>query len=220
MSTRDVVLATRNAGKVRELSQMLVPHAFHVIALDKFDVPDVIESAPTFVENALLKARSAAVATGLPAIADDSGLEVDFLDGAPGVYSARYAGANASDEQNVELLLQALAGTRGAARSARFRCAAVYLPHPLHPTPVVCQACWEGFILQVPRGEGGFGYDSVFLDPTSGLSAAELSAAAKNCVSHRAQAIRALVQALAQAQILSSAGAAPSLRAQPGADRI
>ncbi|MFT5172684.1 MAG: XTP/dITP diphosphohydrolase [Gammaproteobacteria bacterium] len=214
MRTRDVVLATRNAGKVRELSQMLVPHAFHVIALDRFDAPDVIESAPTFVENALLKARSAAAATGLPAIADDSGLEVDFLDGAPGVYSARYAGANASDEQNVERLLQALAGSCGAARSARFRCAAVYLPHPLHPTPVVCQACWEGFILQVPRGEGGFGYDSVFLDPESGLSAAELTATGKNRVSHRAQAIRALVQALTRARH------APSLCGQPGADRL
>ena len=188
-----MVLATRNAGKVRELSQMLVPHGLRVIALDEFDAPDVVEGALTFVENALLKARSAAAATGLPAIADDSGLEVDLLDGAPGVYSARYAGPDASDAQNVALLLRSLAGTCGAARSARFRCAAVYLPHPLHPTPVVCQACWEGFILDAPRGDGGFGYDPVFLDPVSGLSAAELSAQDKNRISHRAQAVRALV---------------------------
>jgi len=199
ISERDVVLATRNAGKVRELSQMLVPHGLRVIALDEFDAPDVEESAPTFVENALLKARSAAAATGLPTIADDSGLEVDFLDGAPGVYSARFAGPEATDEENVASLLRAMAGIRGSARSARFRCAAVYLPHPLHSSPVVCQAHWEGIVLDAPRGDGGFGYDPIFLDPASGLSAAELAPQDKNRISHRAQAMRALVSALATA---------------------
>lgn len=214
MSTRDVVLATRNAGKVRELSQMLVPRGLRVIALDDFDAPTVEESAPTFVENALLKARSAAAATGLPAIADDSGLEVDFLDGAPGVYSARYAGPNASDEQNVELLLRSLTGVCGSARSARFRCAAVYLPHPLHPTPVVCQAHWEGIVLDAPRGDGGFGYDPVFLDPVTGLSAAQLTPEDKNRISHRAQAVRALVSALA-IELTTPAARSSAKRAAP-----
>lgn len=191
-----MVLATRNAGKVRELSELLVPHGFRVIALDAFDAPDVQESASTFVENALLKARSAAAATGLPAIADDSGLEVDRLDGAPGVHSARYAGDDASDEANVALLLRSLAGVPDEARSARFRCAAVYLAHPMHPTPVICEGCWEGFILQAPRGELGFGYDPVFVDPASGLSAAELAPEDKNRISHRAQAVRSLVAVL------------------------
>ena len=200
MSPRDIVLATRNAGKVRELSQMLVPLGVRVVALDEFDAPDVEESAPTFLENALLKARSAAAATGLPAIADDSGLEVDFLDGAPGVRSARYAGPGATDAQNVALLLRSLEGVGGPARSARFRCAAVYLPHPLHPTPVVCEAHWEGVVLAAPRGAGGFGYDPVFLDPVSGLSAAELAPQDKNRISHRARAVRALVRELAVVQ--------------------
>ena len=200
MSPRDLVLATRNAGKVRELSQLLVPLGVRVVALDEFDAPDVEESAPTFIENALLKARSAAAATGLPAIADDSGLEVDFLDGAPGVRSARYAGLGATDAQNVALLLRSLEGVCGPARSARFRCAAVYLPHPLHPTPVVCEAHWEGVVLAAPRGAGGFGYDPVFLDPVSGLSAAELAPQDKNRISHRARAVRALVRELAVAR--------------------
>jgi XTP/dITP diphosphohydrolase len=197
MDVREVVLATRNAGKVRELSELLVPHAYRVVALDEFDAPDVEESAPTFVENALLKARSAAAATGLPAIADDSGLEVDHLDGAPGVYSARYAGEGASDEANVALLLKSLAGVPDEARTARFRCAAVYLAHPTHPTPVICEGCWEGVVLPAPRGTQGFGYDPVFLDPASGLSAAELAPAEKNRISHRARAVRALVAVLA-----------------------
>lgn len=197
MAVREVVLATRNAGKVRELSELLVPHGYRVVALDQFDAPDVVESASTFVENALLKARSAAAATGLPAIADDSGLEVDRLDGAPGVHSARYAGDDASDEANVALLLKSLDGVPDAARSARFRCAAVYLAHPTHPTPVICQGCWEGFVLQAPRGDQGFGYDPVFVDPARGLSAAELAPQDKNRISHRAQAVRALVAVLA-----------------------
>ncbi len=192
-----VVLATRNAGKVRELEQMLAPHGFQVIAIAGFDAPEVEETAPTFVENALLKARAAAHAVGLPAIADDSGLEVDALGGAPGVRSARYAGPAASDADNVAKLLAALSGTDPAARTARFRCAAVYLPHAGHPCPIVCQAHWEGRILDAPRGSGGFGYDPVFLDPVTGLSAAELPAAEKNRVSHRGQAVRALVAALA-----------------------
>lgn len=197
MDVCEVVLATRNAGKVRELSELLVPYGYRVVAIDEFDAPEVEESAPTFVENALLKARSAAAATGLPAIADDSGLEVDHLNGAPGVLSARYAGEGASDEANVALLLKTLADVPDEARGARFRCAAVFLAHPAHPTPVICEGCWEGRVLQEPRGTQGFGYDPVFLDSASGLSAAELAPAQKNRISHRAQAVRALVGVLA-----------------------
>ncbi len=192
-----VVLATRNPGKLRELSQMLAPRGFQVLPIGEFDAPEVQESAPTFVENALLKARSAARASGLPAIADDSGLEVDALAGAPGVRSARYAGALASDSDNVAKLLEALRDVTGPERGARFRCAAVYLRHPEHPAPLICQASWEGRILERPRGTLGFGYDPVFLDPASGLSAAQLAPDHKNRVSHRGQAVRALVAALA-----------------------
>ena len=196
MTFQSLVLATRNAGKVRELSQMLEPHGFRVIALSEFDAPQVEESATTFVENALLKARSACIATGLPVIADDSGIEVDALNGAPGVYSARFAGAEASDAQNISLLLSKLRQTPDGARQARFRCAAVYLEHAQHPSPIVCQGRWDGSILQAPRGDNGFGYDPVFLDRSSNLSAAQLTNEHKNRVSHRAQAVSALVSTL------------------------
>jgi XTP/dITP diphosphohydrolase len=193
---RRVVLATRNAGKVRELEAMLAPHGFELLPISRWEAAEPEESAPTFLENALIKARAAATVSGLPAIADDSGLEVDALDGAPGVRSARFAGPGASDADNVARLLSLLEGLEPARRSARFRCAAVYLPHPEHPTPVVCESAWEGFVLEAPRGEGGFGYDPVFLDPSSGLSAAELEPGHKNRVSHRAGAVSALVRAL------------------------
>ena len=195
--SRDVVLATRNAGKLREMRDLLAPHGLHVLPVSSFTSAEVEETAPTFVENALLKARAAARASGLPAIADDSGIEVDALDGAPGVHSARYAGEGAADADNVAKLLAALRALADEHRCARFRCAAVYLEHPEHPTPIIREAHWEGRILHAPRGSGGFGYDPVFLDPQSGLSAAELSAPHKNRISHRALAVRALVAALA-----------------------
>ena len=194
---REVVLATRNTGKLREMRQLLEPHGFRVLPVSDFDTTEVAETAPTFVENALIKARAAARASGLPAIADDSGIEVDALDGAPGVRSARYAGETASDEDNVRKLLEALSGVRGAARSARFRCVVVYLAHAGHPAPLIRDGRWEGLVLEAPRGEGGFGYDPVFLDPETGSSAAELVPEDKNRRSHRGQALRALVAALA-----------------------
>jgi XTP/dITP diphosphohydrolase len=194
---RELVLATHNAGKLREMRELLAPHGFQVVPVSHFAATQAEESAPTFVENALIKARAAARASGLPAIADDSGIEVDVLDGAPGVHSARFAGACATDADNVAKLLAALREVSDAGRSARFRCAAVYLAHAEHPTPIICEALWEGRILHAPRGAGGFGYDPVFLDPGSGLSAAELPAPHKNRISHRGQAVRALVAALA-----------------------
>jgi XTP/dITP diphosphohydrolase len=193
-----VVLATRNAGKLRELDELLAPHGLRVLPASDFAGPAPEENAPTFVENALIKARAASLSSGLAAIADDSGLEVDALDGAPGVHSARYAGEHASDADNVAKLLAALDGVAPARRGARFRCAAVYLAHPHHPTPLVFQTHWEGRILERPRGSGGFGYDPVFLDPGSGLSAAELAPEHKNRVSHRGRAVRALAAALAE----------------------
>ncbi len=194
--TRRVVLATRNPGKLREMASLLAPLGLDVVPVSDFadDAPD--ESAPTFVENALIKARAAARASGLPAIADDSGLEVDALHGAPGVRSARFAGEAASDGDNVARLLALLAGVEPARRTARFRCAAVYLEHPEHPAPLIREGAWEGVVLDAPRGAGGFGYDPVFLDPVSGRSAAELDPAHKNRVSHRGIAVRALAAAL------------------------
>lgn len=195
---RKLVLATHNAGKLREMRELLAPRGFQVVPVSRFADAQAEETAPTFVENALLKARAAALLSGLPAIADDSGIEVDVLDGAPGVRSARYAGASATDADNVAKLLAALREVADAQRVARFRCAAVFLAHPEHPTPIIREARWEGRILHAPRGAGGFGYDPVFLDRESGLSAAELPAAHKNRVSHRGQAVRALVAALAE----------------------
>lgn len=195
--SRTIVLATHNAGKLREMRALLVPHGFEVLPVSSFAREPAPETACTFVENALIKARAAARASGLPAIADDSGIEVDALDGAPGVRSARYAGEAASDADNVDKLLAALAMANDKPRNARFRCAAVYLEHPEHPTPIIREAYWEGVILHAPRGTGGFGYDPVFLDPASGMSAAELPAEHKNRVSHRAVAVRALVAAIA-----------------------
>jgi XTP/dITP diphosphohydrolase len=194
--TRAVVLASGNPGKVRELNQMLAGLGFAVRPQSDFGVAEAEETGLTFVENALLKARNAARHTDQPAIADDSGLEVDALHGAPGIYSARYAGKGAADRQNLEKLLVELAGVPDAERSARFVCVLVYLRHALDPTPVIAQGVWEGRILHAPRGAGGFGYDPVFFVPTHGCSSAELAPEEKNRLSHRGQALRALVQEL------------------------
>jgi len=193
---KKIVFASNNPGKVREINQILSGTGLEVIPQSEFQVPEVEETGLTFVENALLKARNAARHSGLPAIADDSGLEVDALQGAPGIRSARYAGEDATDEANLQKLLAALEGVPEPERTARFQCVMVYLRHPEDPTPLIVQGTWEGRILEAPRGEGGFGYDPVFHVPEHGCSAAELAPEQKNAISHRGQALCKLVRAL------------------------
>ncbi|MDH3888448.1 MAG: RdgB/HAM1 family non-canonical purine NTP pyrophosphatase [Gammaproteobacteria bacterium] len=193
---QDIVLASSNPGKVREINEVLAGLDVTVRPQAEFNVVDAEETGLTFVENAILKARNAAQHTGLPAIADDSGLEVDALAGAPGIYSARYAGEGASDQQNLEKLLDALAEVPEAKRSARFQCLMVYMRHADDPTPLICQGSWEGRILTAARGSNGFGYDPVFYVPTHNCASAELAATTKNSLSHRGQALRQLVAAL------------------------
>jgi XTP/dITP diphosphohydrolase len=191
-----VVLATGNAGKLREMRAILAPWQVAVSPLSDFTRAAADETGLTFVENAILKARFAAQAAGLPAIADDSGLEVDALHGAPGIHSARYCGAAADDEANNRKLLRELEQVADDARTARYRCAMVYLRWPLDPAPIVCQASWEGSVARMPRGSDGFGYDPLFVVAGSKCTAAEFEPAQKNRVSHRGQALRALVAAL------------------------
>ena len=193
---KDIVLASSNKGKVREINQVLAGLGVVVRPQGEFNVIDAEETGLTFVENAILKARNAAQHTGLPAIADDSGLEVDALDGAPGIYSARFAGAGASDQANLEKLLDALRDTPEEKRTARFQCLMVYMQHAKDPTPLICQGSWEGRILTTARGSNGFGYDPVFYVPTHDCSSAELPAETKNQLSHRGQALRKLLAAL------------------------
>jgi len=193
---KTIVLASSNAGKVRELNQLLGGLQLEVVPQSHLNVADADETGLTFVENAILKARHAAQHTGLPALADDSGLEVDALHGAPGIYSARYAGAKASDTENLQKLLGLLKDVPQEKRGARFQCVLVYLRHALDPTPLICQGTWEGRILHEPRGANGFGYDTVFYVPTHAVSAAELSPETKNFLSHRGQALRQLLAGL------------------------
>jgi XTP/dITP diphosphohydrolase len=195
--SKTIVLASSNAGKVREFNQLLGDLRFEVVPQSQFNVTDAEETGLTFVENAILKARNAAQHTGLPALADDSGLEVDALHGAPGIYSARYAGPKASDAENLEKLLGMLKDVPEQKRSARFQCVLVHLRHALDPTPLICQGTWEGRILMAARGTSGFGYDPVFFVPSHACSAAELPAATKNALSHRSQALRQFLAALA-----------------------
>ncbi len=191
-----VILASNNRGKLAEFNQLLAGCGLLVEAQAARGVPEAEETGLTFVENAILKARNAAVHTGLPAIADDSGLAVDALGGAPGVFSARYAGAEASDADNNARLLQALASVPAEQRGARYHCVLVYLRHADDPTPLICHGQWQGVILDAPRGSGGFGYDPLFFIPELGLSAAELEPATKNRLSHRGQAMAELLQQL------------------------
>jgi XTP/dITP diphosphohydrolase len=193
---KQIVLASSNPGKVREINRLLADLGLHAHPQSEFGVEDAEETGLTFVETAIIKARNAARHTGLPAIADDSGIEVDALNGAPGIYSARFAGPGANDLDNLEKLLAQLQGVGAAERSARFQCLMVYLRHADDPTPVICQGTWEGSILPEPRGENGFGYDPVFYVPTHDCSSAELAADVKNSLSHRGQALRKLVAAL------------------------
>ena len=191
-----IVLASGNRGKLREFSALLAGAGFDLVAQHELGVPEAEETGLSFVENAILKARNAAQHSGLPAIADDSGLEVDALGGAPGIYSSRYAGADADDRANVDRLLRELDGLPEAKRSARFRCLIVYMRHALDPTPLICQGTWEGSILTAPRGDGGFGYDPVFLVPGHGYASAELPPDVKNRLSHRGQAMATLLRAM------------------------
>ena len=194
--TKHIVLASSNPGKVREINQMLGGLHLSVVPQSDFKVIDAEETGLTFIENALLKARNATRHTGLPAIADDSGIEVDYLNGAPGIYSARYAGKSASDEQNLRKLLDDLVGIPEEERTARFQCLMVYLRHEFDPTPIICHGTWEGRILLEPRGANGFGYDPIFFVPMHNCSSAELPPEVKNKLSHRGQALRLLAAAL------------------------
>jgi XTP/dITP diphosphohydrolase len=191
-----IVLASNNAGKVREFNQLLEGSDIEILPQSEFSVAEIEETGLTFVENALLKARNAAQHTGLPAIADDSGLEVDALQGAPGIYSARYAGAGAGDLENLQKLLEDLKAVPDEARSARFQCLMVYLRHAKDPTPRIFQGTWEGSILHEPRGEHGFGYDPVFFVPDQQCASAQLPPEVKNQLSHRGQALRQLIASL------------------------
>ncbi|MGD8812610.1 MAG: XTP/dITP diphosphatase, partial [Thioalkalispiraceae bacterium] len=193
---RKIVLASNNQGKVRELGQMLAELDMQVVAQSEFNVGEVEETGLSFVENAILKARHAAKVSGLPAIADDSGLEVDALNGAPGIYSARFAGTGASDEANLQKLLTELQGVSDEQRTARFQCLLVYMRHAEDPTPIICQGTWEGIITHEPQGEHGFGYDPVFFVPSHHCTSAQLKPAEKNRLSHRGQALKKLLMAL------------------------
>ncbi len=187
-----VVAATGNRGKLAELSALLAPSGWEVVAQSEWGCGEVEETGATFVENALLKARHACAHTGLAAIADDSGLEVDALRGAPGIYSARYAGAGASSADNIRKLLANLAAVEPAERGARFRCVLVYMRHPADPAPLISVGTWEGRIAEAPVGSSGFGYDPVFFLDHLGQTAAQLDAATKNRLSHRGQALSRL----------------------------
>ncbi|MEX5412285.1 XTP/dITP diphosphatase [Atlantibacter hermannii] len=191
-----VVLATGNAGKVRELASLLRDFGLDIVAQTDLGVESAEETGLTFIENAILKARHAAAITGLPAIADDSGLAVDALGGAPGIYSARYAGVDASDRQNLEKLLVALNDVPDEQRQAQFHCVLVYLRHADDPTPLVFHGVWPGEITRAPAGEGGFGYDPIFYVPSEGKTAAELTREEKSAISHRGQALKQLLEAM------------------------
>jgi len=196
---RRVVLATGNAGKLAEMRAILCDHALEVIPQSEFGITPPPEVGASFVANALIKARNAAARTGLPAIADDSGLEVDALGGRPGLHSARYAGAAASARDNNELLLAELAGIPDARRGARFRCAMTFVRHADDPLPIITEAAWEGRIGHKPRGTGGFGFDPLFIVAGDTRTAAEMPAAEKNRVSHRAQALTGLAARMREA---------------------
>jgi XTP/dITP diphosphohydrolase len=193
---RRVVLATNNPGKLREMQALLEPLGMEILAQSEFDVFPVAETGHSFVENAIIKARHAAKATGLPAIADDSGLLVDILDGAPGIYSARFAGINATDAENLELLIRQVDAAGLPQPAARFHCAMAYLCDAGDTVPVLSQASWRGHIVTRPRGSNGFGYDPIFFVPTHQCTSAELPPAVKNRISHRGQAMVKLLKEL------------------------
>lgn len=192
--TQKIVLATGNAGKVTELAAMLAPWGCEIIPQTQLGVSDADETGLTFIENAIIKARHASAHTGLPAIADDSGLAVDALAGAPGIYSARFAGQGASDARNIELLLEKMAQVPIGQRQAQFHCVLVYLRHANDPTPLISHGIWAGEIATAAKGNQGFGYDPIFWLPELGLMSAELEKARKAQMSHRGKALQLLQQ--------------------------
>lgn len=189
---QQIVLASGNAGKIREIQAILKDHP--IVPQSQFGVPEADETGTTFIENAIIKARNAAFHAKSPAIADDSGLVVDALNGAPGVISARYAGVGASDEDNLQKVLDDLKGVPEAQRSARFVCVIVFMEHADDPTPVIAQGLWEGRILETPLGENGFGYDPVFWVPSHQCASAQLAPEVKNAISHRGLALKRLTE--------------------------
>lgn len=199
---KKIVLASNNPGKVREINQLFAELDIEVVPQSEFGVPEIEETGLTFVENSILKARNAAQHTGLPALADDSGIEVDALRGAPGIYSARFAGVGASDSENLEKLLSALKAIQNAhpdvASSARFQCLMVLMRHENDPTPLICQGTWEGEIIDTPQGDNGFGYDPIFYVPSEGCTSAQLPADKKNALSHRGKALQCLLDKLSK----------------------
>lgn len=191
-----VVLASSNKGKIREFQEIFADLPIELIPQTELNIPDIEETGLTFVENAVLKARHASKLAGMPAIADDSGLVVDALDGQPGVKSARYAGENADDEARINKLLKAMETVEDMDRSASFHCVTVLLENESDPAPLLCEGVWDGYILREPVGESGFGYDPVFYVTTHDCSAAELESDEKNEISHRGQALEQLAEAL------------------------
>lgn len=189
-----IVLASGNRGKLKEFNEIFAPLQIDVMPQSDFAVQDADETGLSFVENAIIKARHAARVTGLPALSDDSGLEVDVLNGAPGIYSARYAGAGCGDDENNRKLLQALEQVPTEQRSARFQCVLVFMRHAEDPTPLICQGSWEGVILDTPRGHNGFGYDPLFFVPELNCASAELSSEQKQKYSHRGKAVRQFIE--------------------------
>jgi XTP/dITP diphosphohydrolase len=196
-----LVLASGNPGKLRELARILDDLGYDLHPQSEFDVPEVAETGTTFVENAIIKARHAAAHTGLPALADDSGIEVDALDGAPGVYSARFSGPHADDAANNALLVEKLRQVAPEQRGARYRAVIVLMRHAADPSPIICEGSWEGVIQLEPAGAGGFGYDPYFYLPELGCSSAQLSADEKNRLSHRGQALRELKRRLSEENV-------------------
>jgi len=199
---KKVVLASNNKGKLLEFNSILKGCGYEVIAQKDLNVESAEETGLTFVENAILKARHAAQITGLPAIADDSGIEVDALQGAPGIYSARFAGAHCDDSDNIHKLLHELKNIEDDARSARYQCVLVFMKHANDPTPIIAQGTWEGSILHSPRGDGGFGYDPLFWVKDKNCSAAELDKDEKNRMSHRGKAMESLLRKLSESPMV------------------
>lgn len=193
-----IVLASGNRKKVAELTQLLAQFQIQVVPQTELNVGDVPETGTTFVENAIIKARHAAEVTGLPAIADDSGIEVDYLDGQPGIYSARFSGKHGDDQANNDLLLEKLEGVTKEKRTARYQCVLVFMKHAQDPTPLICHGSWEGRILTEEIGAGGFGYDPLFWCEEHQCSAAELKPEQKAAISHRGKALAALMNKLSE----------------------
>ena len=202
-ASKTLVMASSNRGKLDEIRPLLAECGFELVGQGELGIGDAVENGRTFIENALIKARHACAASGLPSLADDSGLIVDALGGAPGLASARYAGAHGDSAANIRKLLEATADFKGSARMARFYCAIVLLRHQDDPQPLLAEGTWHGLLLQSPRGPGGFGYDPIFFDPQLGASAAQLPAELKNRVSHRGQALARLREQLVRGSDLS-----------------